>query len=644
MDGKEPLSSEKEGSESQPPEASAGDHKPVDAGTSNDNPAEDAAPSAAKKNKKKKSKKKGKKFMPLPVLSGLDEKLPWSTSFTQKMGRFAVARRRISAGEVVLMEHAVAAVPREQFGLVLCSACFKKLPDIKLMSSTDPQQRTFCCAACQEHANKACASTDVHAELPALAQQHECDLALLKLIAELASLKKGRETGGVRQPQREALEGSCELPEVELFQGSNEGKFVLHGGWADVKSLVSHWDKMPESWRKSLASGCRALKELIGKHHEDGDPVDLQELQELAAIINMNSHGLGTSGIENTDVALGLFPVCSLFNHSCRPNCCFSAEGPVMTFRAIRDIMPNEQMCVSYINLMEPRWLRQKTLLETRYFQCACERCSEDLQTSTDRMLEGVQCPDPKCSGLHIPECMSDSDSKTPQWKCTVCNLTSGIKSKKTDEEINTSTPEPPPESKADANSENNGKENEADVKKGAVKRKGGKKKTEKKDYSGFVPEEVVAQAHESLMTAMSVYNNRDTKAALQLFEDHIKGFDGPGKLGPYHVHMFDAMTPIMNCYRRLGDPQGSLKYCQKVITAMETILQIPTTELGNFYKCMGEVLSVRAGVAGLPPAIRDVYKKQAQDALKKAVQVRKICYGAKHPATQETQLLLRRL
>lgn len=88
------------------------------------------------------------------------------------------------------------------------------------------------------------------------------------------------------------------------------------------------------------------------------------------------------------------------------------------------------------------------------------------------------------------------------------------------------------------------------------------------------------------------------------------------GKLGQYHVCIFDALTPIMNCYRRLGDPQGSLKYCQKVIHCMETVLDLPTVELGNFYKCMGEVLAVRTEANGLSQGLRGIYKKQVRKSV----------------------------
>ena len=80
-----------------------------------------------------------------------------------------------------------------------------------------------------------------------------------------------------------------------------------------------------------------------------------------------------------------------------------------MTVRALRDIAPGEQLTVSYINLMEPRQipglltnsghspflvrallrcLRQQLLQGTRYFTCACSRCTEDIHPSADKLLE----------------------------------------------------------------------------------------------------------------------------------------------------------------------------------------------------------------------------------------------------------------
>ena len=53
--------------------------------------------------------------------------------------------------------------------------------------------------------------------------------------------------------------------------------------------------------------------------------------QELAAIINSNSHGIGAAlGETGMDCALGIFPALSMLNHSCRPNCNFVSQGTRM--------------------------------------------------------------------------------------------------------------------------------------------------------------------------------------------------------------------------------------------------------------------------------------------------------------------------
>ena len=64
---------------------------------------------------------------------------------------------------------------------------------------------------------------------------------------------------------------------------------------------------------------------------------------------------------------------------------CFA--GKVIQVRALRDITAGGQLTVQYVNLMEPRAVRQGMLAE-RYFTCACDRCSEPLASSTDRYLE----------------------------------------------------------------------------------------------------------------------------------------------------------------------------------------------------------------------------------------------------------------
>lgn len=49
--------------------------------------------------------------------------------------------------------------------------------------------------------------------------------------------------------------------------------------------------------------------------------------QDLAAVVNANSHGAGAANGSNTDRALGVFPALSMLNHACAPNCVFACAG-----------------------------------------------------------------------------------------------------------------------------------------------------------------------------------------------------------------------------------------------------------------------------------------------------------------------------
>lgn len=59
-----------------------------------------------------------------------------------------------------------------------------------------------------------------------------------------------------------------------------------------------------------------------------------------------------------------------------------------MQVRVLRDVRQDEQLCVAYINLTEDRQTRQHQLAHAKHFNCACERCSEPIETSNDRFLE----------------------------------------------------------------------------------------------------------------------------------------------------------------------------------------------------------------------------------------------------------------
>ena len=73
----------------------------------------------------------------------------------------------------------------------------------------------------------------------------------------------------------------------------------------------------------------------------------------------------------------GLYPNGSFFNHSCDPNVNHMSFGDVTVFRANRDVLQGEELCISYIGsdlLCESRSVREE-FIGSRDFSCACKKC-----------------------------------------------------------------------------------------------------------------------------------------------------------------------------------------------------------------------------------------------------------------------------
>ena len=76
----------------------------------------------------------------------------------------------------------------------------------------------------------------------------------------------------------------------------------------------------------SAPAGCQALQGAIAKSGTY-EPGSTQQLQFLAACVNANAHATGHQEASNSTTALGMYPVLSMFNHSCNPNLAQSSLG-----------------------------------------------------------------------------------------------------------------------------------------------------------------------------------------------------------------------------------------------------------------------------------------------------------------------------
>lgn len=105
----------------------------------------------------------------------------------------------------------------------------------------------------------------------------------------------------------------------------------------------------------------------------------------------------------NRSPGIAIYPSISLLNHSCNPNCHLSNAGLNVNVHAVRDILPGEQLTISYAPIMFPTYTRRE-VLERYGIDCQCDRCTDSLNSPDglslrDRQMIGYRCVD-RCHGL----------------------------------------------------------------------------------------------------------------------------------------------------------------------------------------------------------------------------------------------------
>lgn len=88
-----------------------------------------------------------------------------------------------------------------------------------------------------------------------------------------------------------------------------------------------------------------------------------------------------------------------------------------MTVRAITNVKKGQELCLSYVDLYQPRQQRQEELLATKHFECKCDRCATPIEASPDRMLNGFSCQEKGCKGVLIPTRPATAHAQKQQLK-----------------------------------------------------------------------------------------------------------------------------------------------------------------------------------------------------------------------------------
>jgi [histone H3]-lysine4/36 N-trimethyltransferase SMYD len=107
-------------------------------------------------------------------------------------------------------------------------------------------------------------------------------------------------------------------------------------------------------------------------------------------------------------------PTIALMNHSCSPNAAVVFDQNFASIRSIRNIEPNEQVTISYVDSTFKRARRRKELREQYFFECCCAGCEPPDNQFTGR--DSWICENESCKGL-IPEPLLQGE-----FTCSKCH------------------------------------------------------------------------------------------------------------------------------------------------------------------------------------------------------------------------------
>ncbi|XP_040575477.1 uncharacterized protein [Lepeophtheirus salmonis] len=294
--------------------------------------------------------------------------LPFKVEVKSDIGRCLVAVRDIKASELVLVDTPVVKCPQS---IPICPVCLSKLPHENIIPCKNCQLPT-CGIHCSEmHVN--------HSECVLYKDLHSLEwtrgvpniiFSAIGVIRYLDSHKKIQD----------------QLPDL----------------WMD--KLMDHLEDMVKDdiIRDYLSSLVEFLQGECGLNYHSASAI-----KRAYGILRVNSVGM-----EYQSEGRALFPILSMFSHSCVSNLFFEElNDSEVLMLAQRNISQGEELSIRYISFMTGTNGRQSLLMDQWYFKCNCIRCNDPTELGT--FSSCLRCEKP-CDGLV-------EMGKNQEWSCNKC-------------------------------------------------------------------------------------------------------------------------------------------------------------------------------------------------------------------------------
>ena len=530
-----------------------------------------------------------------PVTDVLTARVAASSEFlfqinhSAALGRHAVATHALAEkppGTLLLRETSYIWIATDPSRESVCHSCAHEF------ASTQPAhirrvscegcggQTHYCSVKCRdEHAFLHQPICALLRDAPTLAARHRCQVDLVRALLALVAKRAAD------------LQPGADLPYREKFQSD---PLAFEGGPEAFSQMLGSAGVIDSASRRSL----RALAAVICKRlpEEICPPPDI--FITWASQINSNSHGLHRSSHSNASFGLGLFPLSSIFNHSCLPNCTYTNEGPQLELRLLRAVREGEELCVNYTELYAARDERRAELQASKSFECRCRRCSltptnelEARLINAEPLVSAVLCDQTKgCSGLLQPcDVLTDRlGDRAAEWACSACHG---------------------------------------------------------RCTYGYILDTHLAPLRACLQQTMLLYaNGLAAGAAARLRADFESLLQAAlARLHPSHSLVFHCYLPLINCCSVLKDYPAKAIYTRALVAIASAALP-DYPPLANYLEAFAQ--SLQEWVQTTPTLSRETRKQCAQEAinaLQQSLNICQICYGPTHPKTAQTRDKLRR-
>lgn len=148
--------------------------------------------------------------------------------------------------------------------------------------------------------------------------------------------------------------------------------------------------------------------------------VSRETLHQICGIVDVNSLEINQGGEVSA-----LYATACMMEHNCVPNTMHTFEDELCNYRiTIRAALPlkkGDHVTTMYTHALWGTQARREHLLETKYFECRCDRCKDPTEMGTH--LSAMRClgsESTPCGGTQLPVDPLDNDT---EWACDKCDV-----------------------------------------------------------------------------------------------------------------------------------------------------------------------------------------------------------------------------